>query len=164
MQDPQPKLPLRPNVCIILINKKKQILIGERLDSPNTWQLPQGGVEKHLSLEENVIKEIKEEVGISADKVKIIKKLETTHEYEFVRPPDYSKEKWRGQTQTFWLVEFLGDDSEIDLNTYHEPEFSAVKWIEIGELVAKCDPIRKVGYEKVMEELNCWIAGVSACE
>ena len=42
------KLPLRIGVGIILLNNKKNIFVGKRLDNPNNfWQMPQGGVENN---------------------------------------------------------------------------------------------------------------------
>ena len=41
------KLPLRIGVGIILLNDKNKVFVGKRIDNPkNSWQMPQGGVEK----------------------------------------------------------------------------------------------------------------------
>ena len=43
------------------------------------------------------------------------------------------KGKFRGQKQKWFITRFLGEDSEINLNTKH-PEFIEWKWIEPKEL------------------------------
>ena len=53
----------RPNVGIILLNSRNQVFWGKRLRT-HSWQFPQGGAEKRYSLRENVVRELKEELGI----------------------------------------------------------------------------------------------------
>lgn len=150
----EPKLPLRPNVCMFLVNKDQKILLGERFGKPGEWQLPQGGVDKGTPLEENVLRELNEELGISPHRLRIVQKLTATHTYEFRDPPGYAKGKWRGQSQTFWLVEFLGEDSEINLTLHHEQEFSAWCWCTPAELRARAHHVRAPGYEAPLREIE----------
>ena len=42
--------------------------------------------------------------------------------------------RYRGQTQKWYLIEFLGDDGEIDLSHHGHPEFSEYAWLPLGEL------------------------------
>ena len=36
----------RPNVGMMIINQKKEIFVGKRIDHPsNFWQMPQGGID-----------------------------------------------------------------------------------------------------------------------
>ncbi len=149
-----PKLPLRPNACIFLFNPQNQLLLALRINSNNEWQLPQGGIELSTPIEENVLREIEEELGIPADKVRILGRLRVTHEYEFKDPPNYAKSRWRGQAQSFWIVRFLGTDSDISLDKHFEIEFTDYKWIPLGELLEKCSPIRRHGYAKALAEIR----------
>jgi ABC-type multidrug transport system fused ATPase/permease subunit/8-oxo-dGTP pyrophosphatase MutT (NUDIX family) len=144
-------LPLRPNVCILLFNQDYKLFVGERIDSTNVWQLPQGGVETHLSFEENVIKEIEEETGIKSKSLKIIKKLKATHSYEFEVTPPHYENVWRGQTQTFWLVQFSGNDSEIILDKHH-PEFQNWLWVAPEKIFEIVEEKRVKGYTAPIQE------------
>lgn len=153
-EDSATKLPLRPNACIFLFNLKNQLLLALRINSNNEWQLPQGGIELSTPIEENVLREIEEELGIPAHKVKILGRLQVTHEYEFKDPPNYAKSRWRGQAQSFWVVRFLGTDSDISLDKHFEIEFIDYKWINLGELLEKCSPIRRNGYAKALTEIR----------
>ncbi|MDZ4786866.1 MAG: NUDIX domain-containing protein [bacterium] len=145
------ELPLRPNVCMLVFNEEGKLFLGERKGEPNIWQFPQGGAEKGLSLEENVYKELSEELGASKKHFEIVKKLKATHEYNFKHPPAYAKNKWRGQSQTFWLVKFLGKDTELDL-AKHNPEFMDFKWCSLAQVRKLADPIRVSGYENALKE------------
>ena len=155
-----PELPLRPNVCMFLINSTGRIFLGERFGSSGEWQLPQGGVDKNSPLEENVIRELNEELGIHPSRLKIIKRLKATHTYEFKDPPGYAKGKWRGQTQTFWLVAFDGNDSEINLTHHEEQEFSAWAWCTPAELRRNAHPVRLSGYKDPLCEVEEYIASL----
>lgn len=146
-------LPKRPNVCILVFNRNGELFLGERYRSPGTWQFPQGGIEPELSLEQNVLKEINEEIGVNQSSIKLIKKLNNTHQYEFQVVPDYAKGIYSGQTQTFYLVEFLGLNSEIKLDT-HEPEFSAFQWATPDQVRLLADSIRLKGYQGAIEEFE----------
>jgi putative (di)nucleoside polyphosphate hydrolase len=149
MQD----LPYRPNVCLLIFNKNNLIFVGERKDCPNIWQFPQGGVEPEFSLEENAIKEACEELGVKKDLLKIRKKLAVTHKYDFQKPPEYAIGKWRGQEQTFWVLDFLGQDSDIKLDL-HTPEFMSFKWVEVSFLPNIVEAKRWPSYKKSLVDLG----------
>lgn len=147
------QLPLRPNVCLIIINNDNRIFVGERADNPGHWQFPQGGAEPDLSLEENALREAEEELGASSNCFEVIQQLEATHQYDWETPPDYAVGKWRGQSQTFWLIRFTGDDSEIDLNK-HVPEFISWKWVDIDQVQSAVAERRWGGYEAPLKEVK----------
>lgn len=147
------ELPLRPNVCILLCNSEGKLFLGERNGEKAVWQFPQGGVEPDCSVEENVLRELSEEVGAQRRHLSIIKKLNATHSYTFTKTPKYAEGKWRGQTQTFWLVEFTGKDSDIKLDT-HEPEFMAWQWCTPEKVRALAEPKRLPGYEAPLLEFE----------
>lgn len=145
---------------MLLFNGRKQLFLGERFGEPGNWQLPQGGVEPESSIEDNVRRELSEELGVEFSSLRIVKQLEATHDYDFARVPPYAVGKWRGQAQTFWLVEFLGDDSEICLDR-HEQEFSAWKWCSLDEVRQCAEPKRLPGYLKPLKEFEIFIASAA---
>ena len=146
------QLPYRENVCMLVINQAGELFVGERSNEPGHWQFPQGGVEEGATLEENVLRELEEEIGVSRDKLKILKRLNATHQYDFRNPPAYAVGKYRGQTQTFWLVQFLGIESDLNLNA-HSPEFMAYKWLKPKEVLSSVSPLRAPGYSKPIDEV-----------
>lgn len=148
------KLPYRPNVCILLYNSAGRLLLGERFGSPGVWQFPQGGVSEDGTLEESVIREIEEELGITSSSLGKVTKLASTHRYDFAVPPKYAVGRFRGQSQTFWAVEFTGKDSEIDLKTHEPQEFSDWKWCTVDEVKTIAEPKRLTGYSAPLGEFE----------
>ncbi len=144
---PSKKLPLRPNVCMLVFNSKGQLLLGERKNTEGHWQFPQGGVEPEYSLRENVKRELQEELGLEQESIGRLFKLRSTHQYDWSNPPSYARGRWRGQAQTFWLVEFVGRNSDIVLDSHDDPEFSAWRWCAPRTVRKLAAPHRVTGYE-----------------
>ena len=125
------KLPLRIGVGIILLNEKNNVFVGKRIDNPkNFWQMPQGGVDEGEDYLKAAFRELEEETSIKS--VKLIKELDGTLTYDL---PDRLlgiiwKGKYKGQKQKWFLMRFIGNDSEININT-PDPEFLDWKWIDI---------------------------------
>jgi len=144
--------PLRPNVCMLVRNSAGQLFLGERLGEAGVWQFPQGGIDEGLTAEASVLKELHEELGIPAHLLRIERQLAATHSYEFAAPRDYSGRIFRGQAQSFWLVEFLGADTDIRLDL-HEPEFMNWRWCTPAEVAVLADPQRLPGYRAPLAEV-----------
>ena len=148
------EIPLRPNVCLIILNKERQIFLAERFGCPGIWQLPQGGIEQGMTPAEAAIKEAHEELGVPKKNFKILQHLLAQHEYEFSDPiPAHYLGKWRGQVQTFFVLEYLGTDAEITLNRYDQ-ELMNWRWCSVAEVRKLAEPRRLVGYEKAFSELG----------
>ena len=128
------KLPLRIGVGAIVLNEKNQVFVGKRKDNPvDKWQMPQGGVNEGEDLTSAMKRELNEETGIQ--NIKILNEIDGWFEYEL---PNYLlgkiwRGKFRGQKQKWFITKFLGNDSEINLNTKH-PEFIDWKWIDPKKL------------------------------
>jgi len=150
------RLPLRPNVCMLVYNQRGELFLGERCNKRGHWQLPQGGAEPRYTPRENVIREIKEELGLKRRHIGRIKKLDSKHEYEWDKAPKYARGRWRGQKQTFWLVEFIGNDSDIDLAAFKEPEFSSWRWCSVSEVKRRAAPVRRAGYQGALAEFTAF--------
>src|SRR5687768_11544296 len=64
-------LPYRACVGIALFNRDDKVFVGERVDNPGAWQMPQGGIDDGETIEQAFFRELREEVG--TDKAEIIK-------------------------------------------------------------------------------------------
>ena len=146
-------LPLRPNVCMLVFNSELKLFLGERAGCPGIWQFPQGGVEDNTDLASSVIRELHEELGAEPESFSIVRQMRAKHEYEWDTPPEYFKGKWCGQSQTFWLVKFLGEDKEINLQRFH-PEFQQWKWCTPNEIKMLAEPKRLPGYTVPLREFE----------
>ena len=147
-------LPLRLGVGIVVLNKKNQVFVGKRIDNPgNSWQMPQGGVDKNENFLHAAKRELEEETGIKS--VKLIKELNELLTYDL---PDSLlgkiwKGKYRGQKQKWFIMKFIGEDSEINIKTKH-PEFLDWKWIDLEELTKIAVPFKLEVYKKIKSELK----------
>ncbi len=150
-------LPLRIGVGIILLNKNNQVFVGKRRDNPgNKWQMPQGGVDDG----EDFITAMKRGLleATSIINIKILKEINRTFEYELPKKliGIIWKGKFRGQKQKWFITKFLGEDSEINLNTKN-PEFIDWKWIEPKKLPEVIVNFKKNLYKNLLKEINLFI-------
>ncbi|CAI8235276.1 MAG: RNA pyrophosphohydrolase [Planktomarina sp.] len=150
------KLPYRANVGIMVINQEGLVFVAQRLDHySDAWQMPQGGVDPGEDTQTAAIRELEEETGIPANKVNIIAESSDWIPYEL--PPDLIPKLWdgkyRGQKQKWYLMKFLGEDTDINIDT-SEPEFSTWKWIDPKELPNAIVPFKRDVYVRVLEEFQ----------
>jgi putative (di)nucleoside polyphosphate hydrolase len=139
---------------MLLYNSAGKLFLGERNKEAGIWQFPQGGVEAGLSLEQNVTKELHEELGLAPALVHITKQLKATNTYDFATPPAYAVGRWRGQSQSFWLVKFLGQDSDIRLELQQPAEFMNWRWCTPTEVRSLAEPKRLPGYANPLNEFE----------
>ncbi|MBX7136362.1 MAG: NUDIX domain-containing protein [Oligoflexia bacterium] len=155
------QLPLRPNVAMLVFNHEHKLWLGERMKERGIWQFPQGGIEPELSLEGNVLKELEEELGAPPSCFEIVRRLRSVHDYEFDRPPAYALGRWRGQSQTFYLVRFTGKDNDIDINK-HDLEFMGWRWCSVAEVKELAEPKRLPGYLGPLKEFEDFLKEISS--
>ena len=147
-------LPLRSGVGIIVLNKKDKVFVAKRIDNPkNFWQMPQGGVDKNENFLKAAYRELYEETSIK--NVELIKELDGTITYEL---PNRLlgiiwKGKYKGQKQKWFLMRFVGNDKEININT-KIPEFLDWKWIDIDQITEKVVNFKLHVYKELEEKVK----------
>ena len=128
------ELPLRKGVGIILLNDENKVFVAKRIDNPkNFWQMPQGGIDKGEDYYEAALRELKEETSVES--VELIQEIDKKLTYIL---PDHLigiiwKGKFKGQTQKWFVMRFIGNESEINIKTKN-PEFLDWKWIDLEDL------------------------------
>jgi putative (di)nucleoside polyphosphate hydrolase len=150
-------LPLRVGVGIILLNNKNKVFVGKRIDNPKKyWQMPQGGVNKNENFFLAAKRELEEETGIKS--VELIKELQKWLEYDLPKNllGKIWKGKYRGQKQRWYIMRFLGNDNEININTKN-PEFLDWKWLDPSMLTEVVVDFKANIYKKLKEELKVLI-------
>ena len=147
-------LPLRIGVGIVVLNKNNKIFVAKRIDNPkNFWQMPQGGVDQNESYLDAAYRELYEETNIK--EIDLIKEVEEFTTYEL---PDHLlgiiwKGKFKGQKQKWFIMRFVGNEDEIDINT-KKPEFLDWKWIDVNEITKKVVDFKYEVYKKVKSEVE----------
>lgn len=147
-------MPYRKCVGIMLLNKEKKVFVGQRIDNrSDAWQMPQGGIEEGEDVEKAVLRELEEEIGTA--NIKIIDKAQGWYSYDIpdFLIPKFWGGKYRGQTQMWFLAHYLGEDSDININT-KEPEFSAWQWAEHSTLPNIIVPFKRDLYIGLLEEFK----------
>jgi len=137
---------------MLVYNARGQLFLGERYDRRGHWQFPQGGVERGKSDRETVIRELREEIGVTKKGIGKIRKLKATHRYLWNKIPDYAIGKWVGQAQTFWLVEFIGEDADMNLAASKDQEFRSWRWCSATSVRRLAAPERRKGYRAALVE------------
>ena len=154
MKNQLKNLPLRSGVGIIVLNKKNKIFVAKRIDNPkNFWQMPQGGIDEGEDYLSAAYRELEEETSIT--KVELIKELDGFITYLL---PDHLlgiiwKGKYKGQKQKWFIMKFIGEDKEINIQT-KKPEFLEWKWIELETLTEVVVDFKLHVYKELKEKIR----------
>jgi putative (di)nucleoside polyphosphate hydrolase len=154
MEEKFKNLPLRNGVGIVVLNKQNKVFVAKRIDNPKDfWQMPQGGVDNGESFLTAAYRELEEETSIK--NVELIQEIDGTTTYEL---PKHLlgiiwKGKYKGQKQKWFLMRYLGEDSEINIKT-HKPEFLEWRWIDLGMITKVVVDFKLHVYEELKEKIQ----------
>ena len=154
MEEKFKNLPLRNGVGIVVLNKQNKVFVAKRIDNPKDfWQMPQGGVDNGESFLTAAYRELEEETSIR--NVELIEEIDGTTTYEL---PKHLlgiiwKGKYKGQKQKWFLMRYLGEDSEINIKT-HKPEFLEWKWIDLSMITEVVVGFKLHVYKELKEKIH----------
>jgi len=149
----------RPNVGVVLFNRKGQVWFGRRVgdfsglgEEPGDyrWQFPQGGVDPEEDITAAAFRELKEETGVSSARLLLVTPGWIAYEF----PPGYKKKHWKGQRQKWAAMLFEGDDGEINLQADDHQEFDAWRWGELEDAPSLIVPFKRHVYEDLVKALT----------
>ncbi len=144
----------RPNVGIILLNRKNQVFWGKRIRT-HSWQFPQGGIDRGESPEQAMFRELREEVGLFPHHVRIVARTRDWLRYEV--PDRYIRREarghYKGQKQIWYLLQLMAGDWELDLRATDHPEFDAWRWNDYWVPLDVVVEFKRGVYEMALTEL-----------
>jgi putative (di)nucleoside polyphosphate hydrolase len=147
-------LPYRKNVGLMIINTQKKIFMGQRIKG-GAWKMPQGGIDGKETPEKAAIRELYEETGITKEKINKISTSKLWKTYEFPKEliPKLWNGRYRGQIQKWFLFQYTGKDSDINISST-EQEFSNWRWTNENDLLKLIVPFKKAVYIDVISEFR----------
>src|SRR5690606_32708135 len=93
--------PYRPCVGICLFNETGKVFVGERIDTPGAWQMPQGGIDDGEDLLPAGLRELAEEIG--SDKAELLGIM--PDKVRYVTPDEL-----RERLQAIWGKPYIGQE------------------------------------------------------
>ncbi|UCE31336.1 MAG: RNA pyrophosphohydrolase [Burkholderiales bacterium] len=145
----------RPNVGIILVNRKNDVFWGKRVRE-HSWQFPQGGIKRGESPVQAMYRELHEEVGLKPEHVRIIGRTRDWLRYDV--PEHWVRREWRGhyrgQKQIWFLLRLVGKDTDVCLRASEKPEFDAWRWNRYWIPLESVIEFKRDVYEQALKELS----------
>ena len=145
----------RRGVGMMIINKNKEIFLGQRFDKDKSaWQMPQGGIDRGEKELAALKREMLEETGIRKDYKILIK----SNKYFYYKLPKYlQKRLWKGrfvgQKQKWFLLEYFGEDKDIHIQT-EKPEFKNWNWASKEKMLKLIVPFKRKLYKEIVNEFK----------
>lgn len=143
----------RPNVGIVICNRQGQVMWARRFGQ-HSWQFPQGGIKPGESPEQAMYRELFEEVGLSRKDVRILASTRNWLRYKLPKRLVRwdTKPVCIGQKQKWFLLQLVGSDTEINMQTSSTPEFDGWRWVSYWYPVRQVVSFKRDVYRRVMKE------------
>ncbi len=143
----------RQGVGIIVVNAKRQVFLAKRIGK-EAWQFPQGGMKDSETPEQAMFRELKEEIGLQAQDVKV---LASTRRWLRYRLPKrlvrhYSKPICIGQKQKWFLLRLVNENAQFDLTVTESPEFDSWAWVSYWHPLTQVVAFKRRVYNLAMKE------------
>lgn len=153
----------RPNVGIIIANSNGAVLWAKRVGMNDAWQFPQGGIKAKETPEQALYRELREEVGLSPDDVRV---LGCTRDWLHYRlPPRLVRHNVKplcvGQKQKWFLLQLMSNDKKIKLDNSKTPEFDTWAWVSYWYPLNQVVSFKREVYRRAMKELAPKLANMS---
>jgi putative (di)nucleoside polyphosphate hydrolase len=153
----------RPNVGIILANDQGRLLWARRVGQ-DAWQFPQGGIADGESPEQALYRELREEVGLAPESVRVVASTRGWLRYRlpkrFIRKGQ--KPVCIGQKQKWFLLHMLDEDAAINVDEHPKPEFDHWCWVSYWYPLTQVISFKREVYRSALKELASPCAGIGA--
>ena len=143
----------RPNVGIILLKDDGRLFWARRVNRDG-WQFPQGGMNSDETPLEAMYRELAEETGLKPEHVEVLGATPGWLRYRL--PRRYLRRNERplciGQKQVWFLLRFVGDDSEFCLGACDKPEFDLWRWVDFWYPAQHVVAFKRRVYERALRQ------------
>ncbi len=145
----------RANVGIVLMSADGRVFLGRRAGGRG-WQFPQGGMRQHESAEESLFRELKEEVGLENEQVRIVGRTRAWLRYRL--PSRYLRRHVQplcvGQKQRWFLLTLQCPELCLRLDLTPQPEFDRWRWVDFWQPVREVVYFKRAVYTRALHELG----------
>jgi len=140
---------------MIMVNDAKQVFWARRIGQ-NAWQFPQGGIMKHETPEEAMYRELREEVGLAPEDVKI---LSVSQHWLRYRLPKrliryHSRPVCIGQRQKWFLLKLMSSDDNVRFDMTDSPEFDQFRWVKYWFPLRRVIAFKRRVYRDALKEFS----------
>ena len=152
----------RKGIGIVLANPRGQVLLARRNDMHGQWQFPQGGIDPGERPHQAMFRELKEELNVSEAQATIVAKTRTFLRYSFPKimpDPNNLARDYMGQELMFFLLQFHGSDSLIDVSGVRHAEFDCWSWVDYWKPVESIVAFKRDMYRRALTELKPYLFG-----
>lgn len=144
----------RPNVGIVLMQGDGRVFWARRV-SRDGWQFPQGGMNSDETPIEAMYRELREETGLMPEHVDVLAStpgwLRYRLPHRFVRR--HQRPTCIGQKQVWFLLRFNGNESDLRLDLFEEPEFDSWTWVDYWHPLDNVVSFKREVYERALRHL-----------
>lgn len=148
----------RPNVGIIIVNKQGKLFWGKRVNQ-DAWQFPQGGIREHETPQQAAFRELKEEVGLEPNDVRVLGRTKDWLHYDLPKHliRHYSSPVCIGQKQIWFMLGLESEQDRIDLGRHDTPEFEDWQWVDYWKPVQDVVNFKQAVYQQALSELEAML-------
>ena len=152
----------RPNVGIILANRRNDVFWGKRVNQ-HAWQFPQGGIKPGETPLQAMYRELEEEIGLARAHVRILGRTREWLRYDVPerwarRQGEAKGAAYRGQKQIWYLLRMVGRDCDVKLRASGHPEFDAWRWQHYWVPLEAVIEFKRDVYRQALIELHRYLA------
>ena len=125
---------------------ESSLLLFERKDHPDSWQFPQGGIERTESPEEALYRELLEEIG--TNNVKILTKAPKTTFYRWRK----KESRYVGQEHHWFLCQLESGAEPLLHQADHS--FRSYKWVSPDDVIPQTVEWKRQSISMGLQYLN----------
>lgn len=144
----------RAGVGAVICDERGLVLVLERADQADAWQLPQGGIEQDEDPQQALWRELFEEAGLTPADVDIVHEVPEWLGYELPKQSQSAK-TGRGQVHKWFVLRARNaGELQIRFDTTGTPEFTSWRWADMSDVADNAVSFRRPVYSHLRTVLS----------